>query len=173
MTTYLPSLTKQLNYYRSLAEKTFSQLSDEQLFWHYNSESNNVAMIVKHMAGNMISRWTDFLTTDGEKDWRDRDTEFADDIKDRAAMMKKWNEGWDCVFNALNPLTEADLSRTIHIRGEAMSVVDGCNRQLAHYAYHTGQIAFLGKMMMNEKWNSLSIPKGKSKEFNEKMKNRK
>jgi len=163
---FLSSAKNQFSYYKGLGEKTMSQLTDEQLFWKFNSESNSIAMVVKHLYGNMLSRWTDFLTTDGEKDWRNRDTEFEDDIKDRATLMKKWNEGWDCLFNTLRSLTEADLERTIYIRNMGHSVLDAINRQLAHYPYHIGQIVFYAKMLKQTEWNSLSIPKNKSNSYN-------
>ena len=163
---YLMSVVKQFEYNKMLGEKTFSQLSDEQLFEQYNAESNSVATIVKHLWGNMMSRWTDFLTTDGEKEWRKRDAEFENDIADRAELMAKWNEGWTCFLNTLNSLSEADLSKEIFIRNQGHSVVEAINRQLAHYPYHIGQIVFIGKMLLNEKWTSLSIPKGNSKAYN-------
>jgi len=118
------------------------------------------------MAGNMLSRWTAFLTTDGEKESRNRDTEFESIITTRQELLAKWNEGWDCLFNALNSITEADLEKTIYIRNEPHSVVDAINRQLSHYPYHVGQIVFIGKMLAGADWNSLSIPKGKSDDFN-------
>lgn len=163
---YLESAIKQFEYYKMLGEKTFEQLTDEQLFWQYNQESNSIATIVKHLWGNMLSRWTDFLTTDGEKEWRKRDAEFDNDIADKAELLSKWNEGWDCLFNALNPLTEDDLSKEIYIRNQGHSVIEAINRQLAHYPYHIGQIVFIGKMVCNDNWTSLSIPKGNSKEYN-------
>ncbi|MBO6211527.1 DUF1572 domain-containing protein [Algoriella sp.] len=163
---YLESAIKQFEYYKMLGEKTFVQLTDEQLFWQYNQESNSIATIVKHLWGNMLSRWTDFLTTDGEKEWRKRDAEFDNDIADKAELLSKWNEGWYCLFNTLNPLTEDDLSKEIFIRNQGHSVIEAINRQLAHYPYHIGQIVFIGKMVCNDNWTSLSIPKGNSKEYN-------
>ena len=159
---YLESAIKQFEYYKMLGEKTFEQLTDEQLFWQYNQESNSIATIVKHLWGNMLSRWTDFLTTDGEKEWRKRDAEFDNDIADKAELLSKWNEGWDCLFNALNPLTEDDLNKEIFIRNQGHSVIEAINRQLAHYPYHIGQIVYIGKMLKNEEWKSLSIAKNKS-----------
>jgi len=163
---YLESTIKQFEYYKLLGEKTFAQLSDEQLFWQYNEESNSIATIVKHLWGNMLSRWTDFLTTDGEKEWRKRDEEFDNDIVDRVELLAKWNEGWTCLFNAINSLTENDLTKEIFIRNQGHNVTEAVNRQLAHYPYHIGQIVFIGKMFCNEKWTSLSIPRGNSKEYN-------
>ena len=163
---YLNSVKKQFEYYKMLGDKTFAQLSDEQLFEQYNEESNSIATIVKHLWGNMLSRWTDFLTTDGEKEWRKRDAEFDNNIADRAELLAKWNEGWACFFKTLNSLTEADLTKEIFIRNQGHSVVEAINRQLAHYPYHIGQIVFIGKMLRNNKWISLSIPKGNSNEYN-------
>lgn len=161
MNNYLASAKKQFEYYKSLGEKSFAQLNDEQLFWQYNPESNSVATIVKHLWGNMLSRWTDFLTTDGEKEWRQRDAEFENDIASRSEMMNKWNEGWNCLFAALDVLSENDLTKEIFIRKEKHTVAEAINRQLAHYPYHIGQIVYIGKIMCNEKWNSLSIPRKK------------
>ncbi|HEY2581084.1 MAG TPA: DUF1572 domain-containing protein [Mucilaginibacter sp.] len=166
METYLNSVKKRFEYYKMLGEKTFEQLSDEQLLWCYNQESNSVATIVKHISGNMLSRWTDFLTSDGEKPGRNRDSEFENDIKTRKELLDKWNEGWDCLFNALDSIHADDWQKTIYIRSEPHTVVDAINRQLAHYSYHVGQIVLIGKMLVGSKWNSLSIPKGKSQAFN-------
>lgn len=163
---YLSSAHKQFEYYKLLGEKTFDQLTEEQLFWQYNEESNSIAIIVKHLWGNMLSRWTDFLTSDGEKEWRNRDAEFENDIKNKEALLLKWNEGWNCLFHALNNLQEEDLAKTIYIRNQGHTVMEAINRQLAHYPYHVGQIVFLGKMLCNENWQSLSIPKGNSQIYN-------
>lgn len=166
MTDYLTSARKQFEYYKMLGEKTFAQLSDEQLFWQYNNESNSIATIVKHLWGNMLSRWTDFLTSDGEKEWRNREAEFDNDLQNREELVSKWNEGWMCLFDVINALTEQDLQKEIFIRNQGHTVMEAINRQLAHYPYHIGQIVFIGKMVCNEKWSSLSIPRGNSKEFN-------
>ncbi len=163
---YLQSAINQFEYYKMLGEKTFAQLPDDKLFWQYNAESNSIATIVKHLWGNMLSRWTDFLTTDGEKDWRNRDAEFENDITTREELLAKWNEGWDCLFAALHSITENDLNKEIYIRNQGHTVMEAINRQLAHYPYHVGQIVFIGKMAANEKWTSLSIPKGNSKQYN-------
>ncbi len=165
-TNYLESALKQFEYYKMLGDKTFEQLTDEQLFWQYNAESNSIAVIVKHLWGNMLSRWTDFLTTDGEKDWRNRDAEFENDINNREELLQKWNAGWDCLFTALRPLTEADLGKIIYIRNQGHTVMEAINRQLAHYPYHIGQIVFIGKMMADTGWKSLSIPRGNSATYN-------
>ena len=164
---YLDSAKKQFNQYKMLGEKAMLQVPEEKLFWQFNSESNSIGSIVKHLWGNMLSRFTDFLTTDGEKAWRNRDSEFENDIKSKDELFRKWNEGWECLSGALAPLKTEDLLKTIYIRNEKHSVMEAINRQLTHYAYHVGQIVFLGKMICNEKWESLSIPKGSSKQFNE------
>jgi hypothetical protein len=166
MNNYLESVKKQFEYYKMLGEKAMEQVPEDKLSWQFNEESNSIATIVKHLWGNMLSRWTDFLTTDGEKEWRNRDAEFENDINSREEMMKKWNEGWNCVFAALNQLTDADLNKQIFIRNQGQTVLDAITRQLAHYPHHIGQILFIGKMVCGDKWKSLSIPKGKSKEFN-------
>jgi hypothetical protein len=151
-----------------LGDKTFVQLSDEKLFWQYNQDSNSIATIVKHLWGNMLSRWTDFLTTDGEKEWRDRDAEFDNDITSKQELIDKWNEGWACLFNAINALRLEDLETIIYIRNQGHTVTEAINRQLAHYPYHVGQIVFIGKMLAENGWTSLSIPKGISKTYNAK-----
>ena len=166
MNDFLSSSIKQFEYYKELGEKTFLQLPEEKLFWKYNEESNSIATIVKHLHGNMMSRWTDFLTSDGEKEWRIRDEEFENDLTTREDLVARWNEGWNCLLDAINSLTDADLNTVIYIRNMGHSVTEAINRQLAHYPYHVGQIVFLGKMIANEEWKSLSIPKGNSKDYN-------
>jgi hypothetical protein len=163
---YLESAKKEFGYYKLLGEKTFSQLTDEQLFIEANSESNSIATIVKHLRGNILSRWTDFLTTDGEKEWRKRDEEFENDISTREELLQKWQEGWSCLFKALDSISDDDLSRVIYIRNQGHTILEAINRQLSHYPYHIGQIVFIGKMVSDKNWNSLSIPKGGSKEYN-------
>jgi Protein of unknown function (DUF1572) len=165
-TDYLESVKKQFAYYKMLGEKTFDQLTDEQFFWQFNEASNSIATIIKHLAGNMLSRWTDFLTSDGEKEWRNRDAEFDNDITTRDELLEKWNAGWACLFDALNSLTQEDLQKEIYIRNMGHTVMEAINRQLAHYPYHIGQIVFIGKMVCNDSWASLSIPKGKSTDYN-------
>jgi len=145
------------------------QLDEENLFWQYNDASNSIAIIVQHLWGNMLSRWTNFLTEDGEKEWRERDAEFEKVINTKEELIIKWDEGWDCLFAALKSLTVDDLNKTIYIRKEPLTVIDAINRQLAHYSYHVGQMVYIGKMQLNDRWISLSIPKGNSKEFNDKM----
>ena len=163
---YLTSVKKQFAYYKSLGEKTFEQLTDEQLYWQYNSESNSIAMIVKHMAGNMISRWTDIFTTDGEKSTRNREAEFTPSTPTRQTITETWEQGWQCLFDTLDKLTADDLGKIIYIRNQGHTVMEAINRQLAHYPYHAGQIVFLGKMLCNENWHSLSIPRGQSENYN-------
>jgi Protein of unknown function (DUF1572) len=166
MTDFITASTNHFRYYKGLGEKTFEQLSDDQLFFTPNSECNSIAITVQHLYGNMLSRWTEFLTSDGEKEWRKRDTEFENITTTRAAMMKQWEEGWDCLFHALTPLTPADLEKIIYIRNMGQTVTDAISRQLCHYAYHVGQIVFLGKLQLNTNWKSLSIPKGNSASYN-------
>ena len=163
---YLNSAIKEFEYYKQLGEKALAQIPDDKLNWQFNSETNSAATIVKHLWGNMLSRWIDFLTTDGEKESRQRDAEFENDIRSREEVMKKWNEGWAAVLNAIKPLTPSDLETTVHIRKQSHTVVEAINRQIAHYAYHVGQIVQIGKMVQGEQWKSLTIPKGQSQTFN-------
>jgi hypothetical protein len=163
---YLDSVKKQFAYYKMLGDKTFSQLSDAQIVWQFNEESNSIAMIVQHLCGNMLSRWTDFLTSDGEKERRNRDAEFDVHIGTKEAVLAQWETGWQCLFDALNSLTDNDLERIIYIRNMGHSVVEAINRQLAHYPYHVGQIVFIGKMLTDNHWQSLSIPRGNSIVYN-------
>lgn len=166
MNDFLSSAKKQFQYYKELGERTFDQIPEEKLFWKCNEESNSIATIVKHLHGNMMSRWTDFLTSDGEKEWRKRDQEFDNDIESKSELLRIWNEGWECLFDAINPLTVSDLDKEIHIRNMGHSVTEAINRQLAHYPYHIGQIVFIGKMVADKNWSSISIAKGASKEYN-------
>lgn len=165
---YLESVKKQMLYYKTIAEKAINQLEDEQLFFAANEDTNSISTIINHMSGNMISRWTDFLTTDGEKEWRNRDSEFDSHLhkNDKAELMNIWNKGWDCFFNTINSLQPSDLDTIIYIRNEGQTVVDAINRQLAHYPYHIGQIVFYAKMLKKTEWDSLSIPKNKSNSYN-------
>jgi hypothetical protein len=165
-TSYLEDAEAIFRQYKRLAEAAMAQLSDDQLFCALDEESNSIAILVKHMAGNMLSRWSDFLATDGEKPWRNRDEEFTTPPEGREALLALWERGWETLFAALEPLTEADLIRTVTIRGEAHSVMQTINRQLAHYPYHCGQIIFLAKHLKHEDWHCLSVPRGKSQEFN-------
>ncbi len=163
---YLESVKKQFEYYKMLGEKTFAQLEEEQFFWQYNQESNSIAFIVSHLCGNMLSRWTDFLTSDGEKEWRQRDAEFENSTTTKQQVIDQWNQGWQCLFDAINSLKEEDLAKIIYIRNMGHSVTEAINRQLAHYPYHVGQIVFIGKMVCDQNWASLSIPRNKSSEYN-------
>ena len=205
-TDYLNSAKQQFQYYKQLGDKTMDQLSDEQLFWQYNDASNSIAIMVKHLWGNMMSRWTDFLTTDGEKDFRKRDEEFelhvgpslqgvdtanaegvnntaegvytdsakgvdtdiAEGVNEhsRAVITEKWEQGWACLFKALDSINEDNFDTTIYIRNQGHSIPEAINRQMMHYAYHVGQMVYLGRMMKGEDWQSLSIPKGNSKAYN-------
>lgn len=165
-TSYLEDTIALFRYYKKLADGAIAQVSDAQLNVSLDSESNSIAIIVKHMAGNMCSRWSDFLASDGEKPWRNRDCEFEAPPETRTALLAMWEQGWATLFAALEPLTEADLSRTITIRGEAHSVMQAINRQMAHYPYHCGQIIFMAKHLQHENWQSLSVPRGQSQQFN-------
>lgn len=167
MVGYLKSANRQFLYYKTLADKAMAQVSDEQLFWMPNADSNSIAIIVKHIWGNMLSRWTNFLTEDGEKDWRERDAEFDNNLKGREELLQKWEEGWKCLFDALSGITDEDLDRTIYIRNEGHSVMEAVNRQIAHYSYHVGQIVYIAKICKSDAWQSLSIPRNKSKEYNQ------
>jgi hypothetical protein len=168
-TSYLKDSLDLFRYYKKLAERAMAQVSDEQLFSELDEGGNSIAIIVKHMAGNMRSRWVDFLTADGEKPDRNRDGEFEDPPATREALMQQWDEGWGYVFHALDPLSDADLGRTVTIRGEAHSVMQALNRQVAHYSMHIGQIVMLAKHFAHDHWQSLSIPRNRSAEFNRKV----
>lgn len=167
--SYLEDAVELFRYYKRQAERAMAQVSDEQLLTVLDGESNSVALVVKHMAGNMRSRWADFLTSDGEKPDRDRDSEFAEPPPTRAALMEVWEQGWDCLFHALEELTPADLERGVTIRGEVHSVMQAINRQLSHYPYHIGQIVLLAKHFAGRQWQSLTVPRHGSAEFNRKV----
>ncbi len=164
---YLGNIRKLFRYYKSLGDGAIAQLKDDEVNAKPESHSNSIAIIVKHMSGNMLSRWTNFLEEDGEKEWRHRDQEFEETIHNKTDLISTWEKGWACLFKAIDPLTEADLDRIGYIRNEGHSVIEAINRQLGHYAYHTGQIVFLVKLLRSEDWASLSIPKGQSKAFNQ------
>jgi hypothetical protein len=166
-TTYLQTAIKRLRYYKELGEKTFGQLTDAELNVAPNTASNSIAVIVQHVAGNMLSRWTNFLTEDGEKPWRQRDEEFEVHDYSKQQILELWEKGWACFLDALTSLTENDLLKTIYIREEPLLVIDAINRQLAHYPYHIGQIIYIGKLIKDTGWQSLSIEKGKSEAYNE------
>jgi hypothetical protein len=167
--SYIDDSLTLFRYYKKLADGAIAQITDEQLCASLDSEMNSIAVIVKHMAGNMISRWTDFLTTDGEKPDRNRDSEFVDPPISREALMNLWEQGWGCLLHAVESLTSEDLTRTVTIRGEAHSVMQAINRQVAHYSYHCGQIVFLAKHFTGTDWKSLSVPKGASGGFNQRV----
>lgn len=169
---FLQSAIKRLSYYKNLGDKTFAQLNDTDFHYQPNEESNSIAIIIQHMAGNMLSRWTHFLTSDGEKDWHNRDTEFEEKQLSKQQLMEFWEKGWACCLDALNSLTAEDLLKTIHIRGEGLLVVDAINRQLAHYPHHVGQIIYAAKIIRGHNWSNLSIAKRQSQAFNEQMKKR-
>jgi uncharacterized damage-inducible protein DinB len=168
-TSYIEDSLGIFSYYKKLAERAMEQLSDDQLLTVLDEESNSIAIIIKHMAGNMLSRWTDLLTSDGEKPGRDRDAEFSDPPATREALLKLWEEGWRCVLGTMESLSETDLGRTVTIRGEAHSVMQAINRQVAHYSYHCGQIVFLAKHLAHDRWQVLSVPRGKSADFNRRV----
>ena len=162
------NIKNQFLYYKKLGELTFDQISENELFWKPSSESNNIAIIVQHLVGNMLSRWTDFLTSDGEKEWRNRDEEFELKIQTKNQLLEEWNKGWNCLFEAINQIkSDNDLDQIIYIRNQGHTVLEALQRQLAHYPYHIGQIVFIGKMIKNEEWKSLSIPKNQSSEYNQ------
>ena len=168
-TSYVADSLTLFRYYKGLVERALAQLSDEQLLAVLDGESNSIAVIVKHLTGNMRSRFTDFLTSDGEKASRNRDAEFEDPPGSRAELMALWEERWQCVFRAIEPITEEDLQRAITIRGEAHSVMQAINRQVAHYSYHCGQIVLLAKHFKSDQWQTLSIARRKSAEFNRRV----
>jgi hypothetical protein len=168
-TSYIEDTLSLFRQYKKLTEGAMEQVKDEELFQVLDGEMNSIAIIVKHIAGNMRSRWTDFLTADGEKPDRHRDTEFVDPPATRPALMELWNQGWSCLFGALEPLSDADLGRTITIRGEAHSVMQAINRQVGHYSYHCGQIVLLAKHFAHDRWKPLTIPRGKSVEFTQRV----
>ncbi|MBL0183985.1 MAG: DUF1572 family protein [Chitinophagaceae bacterium] len=170
---FLQSAVKRLNYYKELGDKTFSQLTDADLHYQPNEASNSIAITIQHMAGNMLSRWTDFLTSDGEKEWRNRDIEFEEQHMNKEQLIALWEKGWACCLDAISSLKEEDLLKTIYIRSEGLLVVDAINRQLAHYPYHVGQIVYIGRMIKNEGWQNLSIQKGNSDQFNKEMSSKK
>ncbi len=165
-TSYLEDSLAVFRYYKKQAERAMEQVADEHLFAALDDEANSIAIVVKHIAGNMRSRWTDFLTADGEKPDRNRDSEFIDPPATRQALLELWEDGWARLFAALEPLSGADLARTVIIRGEPHSVIQAVNRQVAHYSYHVGQIVLLAKHFASDRWQSLSVPRNQSAEFN-------
>lgn len=163
---YLESARKLFRYYRELGDKALAQIGDDHIHWQPTPESNSVAIIVKHLSGNMLSRFTDFLDSDGEKPWRNREAEFENDYANKAELLEAWNAGWECFFNAVNPLTENDLRKIVYIRNEGHTVLEALSRQLAHYPYHVGQLVYVCRILAGGQWQSLSIPKGGSQAFN-------
>jgi uncharacterized damage-inducible protein DinB len=166
---FLQSALKRFREYKTLGEKTFAQLEENDMLFTPNESSNSIAVIIQHMHGNMLSRWTNFLTEDGEKEWRRRDEEFESRQGTKKELIQLWDEGWAALFSALENLEATDLTRTITIRSQPLTVVDAINRQFAHYSYHVGQIVYLGRWIRNNEWTSLSIPKGGSDAYNEKL----
>jgi Protein of unknown function (DUF1572) len=167
---YLDSAIKRLLSYKALGDNTFAQLEEKDFHFAPNDTSNSIAVIIRHLHGNMLSRWTNFLTEDGEKPGRNRDEEFTETAATKARLLALWEEGWDRLLGSLRSLKPDDLLKTIHIRHEPLIAIDAINRQLAHYPHHVGQIVYIGKMIRDKDWNSLSIPKGASKTFNQTMK---
>ena len=166
---YLNSVIKRMKYYKSLGDKTLAQLNETDLHYSPNAEANSIAIIIQHMAGNMLSRWTEFLTGDGEKEWRTRDAEFEEQHLTKEQLLEQWEKGWNCCLDVLNSLTEEDLLKTIYIRKEGLIAIDAINRQFAHYPYHVGQIIQIAKSIKSDKWLSLSIAKGQSEDYNRQM----
>nr|WP_321413825.1 DUF1572 family protein [uncultured Allomuricauda sp.] len=166
---YLASVKFEFQRYKTMGDKTFAQIGDADIHWKYAETDNSIAIIVKHMVGNMLSRWTNFLTEDGEKSWRERDMEFEASYTSKSEMITAWEKGWKCLFDALSQIDSTNFQNRITIRGEEHSILEAVNRQLAHYANHVGQIVFIGRMVKGTDWTSLSIPKGASGAFNKKM----
>jgi hypothetical protein len=164
---FLRTTIKQSYYYQSIANKALAQIDEKLLFTVPNENSNSLAMIIQHLAGNMLSRWTDFRTTDGEKEWRNRDSEFEPNNQSKDQLMDFWNKGWACYLSAIESIQPEELLNTLKIRGESHTYIDAMHRQLAHYPYHVGQIVFLCKLLKDSEWNTLSIAKNKSKDFND------
>lgn len=164
---FLQTSIRRVKYYKELGEKTFEQLNDAELHYQPNAASNSIAIIIQHLAGNMLSRWTNFLTEDGEKEWRQRDEEFIVHSYNKEQLIDLWNKGWKCYLDTLESLKEEDLLKTILIRQETLTVIDAINRQLAHYPYHVGQILYIGRIVKDEEWKNLSVPKGQSIQYNQ------
>ena len=164
--TFISGIVKQFQYYKKVADGTFSQLTFDEMNFQYNDASNSISVIVKHMVGNMLSRWTNFLTEDGEKPWREREQEFEATYSSKEELIAAWEQGWNCLFNAIEPLNDDDLEKIVYIRNEGHTVAEAIFRQLGHYPYHIGQIAYIGKMIKGDAWTSLSIPKGGSSAYN-------
>jgi len=166
MSSYLQSVKKQFRYYKNLGDKSLDQLVFDEIIAN-NEDANSIAIIAKHISGNMLSRWTNFLTEDGEKSWRHRDNEFIDVFEDKASILAYWEKGWNCLFSAFNELTDDHLEDIVYIRNQGHTVIEAINRQLMHYAYHIGQIVYIAKTIRGSEWQSLSVPKGKSVVYNQ------
>jgi len=162
---YLKNIKNQFESYKEVADKTIKQLTEKDLYWKYNEESNDIACIITHISENILSRWTDFFESDGEKEWRNRENEFTTQNLSYNELIEKWERGWTCLFNALDSINKSNFNKPILIRNKKVKLIESITRQIAHYPYHIGQIVFIGKMILNEKWNSPSIPKGKSNEY--------
>ncbi|MES1223722.1 MAG: DUF1572 family protein [Bacteroidota bacterium] len=171
-TTFLQTAIKRFAFYKDLGDKTFAQLQEADFHFQPNEASNSIAVIIQHLGGNMLSRWTNFLTEDGEKEWRHRDAEFEIHSFTKMQLLEIWEKGWKCMFDSFAVLKEEDLLKTIYIRTEGQLVIDAINRQLAHYPYHVGQIVYLGRLIKNNEWQSLSIPKGESGAYNQQLANK-
>lgn len=166
-TEFLTTSIRRVRYYKDLAERCFTQLEDDDFHFMPNAASNSIAVIIQHMSGNMLSRWSQFLETDGEKEWRNRNAEFGQQAHTRAQLMEIWQKGWDRYLQTLESLQESDLLKTVTIRKEPLTVIDAINRQLAHYPYHVGQIVYIGRLIKDKKWSNLSIPPGASQAYND------
>lgn len=166
---FLKSVAYEFQRYKSMGDRTFAQLTEEEIDWQFKESDNSVSIIVKHLWGNMLSRWTNFLTEDGEKTWRNREAEFEGTFTSKKEMLAAWEEGWNCLFDALKNINSSNFDTKVKIRNQNHNIVEAINRQLAHYASHVGQIVFLGKMIKGDNWVSLSIPKGGTDAFNKKM----
>jgi len=163
---FLKSAIQQFRDYKLLAERTFAQINEADFLYQPNETTNSIAINITHLHGNMLSRWTNFLTEDGEKEWRQRDDEFAIHEYKKEQLLELWGKGWACFFDAVESLKKKDLKKTVYIRQEPLSVIDAINRQLAHYPYHVGQIIHIAKIIKGKNWNNLSIPKGQSQVYN-------
>ena len=162
---YLQNIVKQFKSYKEVADKTITQLQESELHFKYNEESNSIASIIIHVSENMLSRWTDFFTSDGEKNTRKRDQEFEPNNLSKQQLLDRWEKGWDCLFEALSTINQSNFKQPIYIRNKKHKLIESITRQIAHYPYHIGQITYIGKMVLNDKWQTASIAKGKSKEF--------
>ncbi|MEM1324818.1 MAG: DUF1572 family protein [Bacteroidota bacterium] len=166
ISNYLSSIHKQFEFYKVLGDGALGQLTEAELFWQPDAKSNSIAMIAKHLHGNMLSRWTNFLEADGEKEWRNRDAEFDNDLVDREDILAKWEAGWTCVFEAIDSVNEDNFDQLVYIRNMGHTITEAINRQMTHYAYHVGQIVFLAKLKKGKNWETLSIAKGQSQNYN-------